>query len=104
MNIPTILVHGGSGEIPPSIRESNTKKIYLDAMQSALDAGYALLKRGDSVLEEAAEKVIADRLKNLGGEGGLIAVDARGNIALPFNSEGMYRGMKNEHRTFTKIL
>jgi isoaspartyl peptidase/L-asparaginase-like protein (Ntn-hydrolase superfamily) len=28
---------------------------------------------------------------NLGGDGGLIAVDRRGNIAMPFNSEGMYR-------------
>jgi len=30
-------------------------------------------------------------LKNLGGEGGLIAVDFDGNYALTFNSEGMYR-------------
>jgi len=28
----------------------------------------------------------------LGGSGGMIAVDRHGNIALPFNSEGMYRG------------
>jgi L-asparaginase / beta-aspartyl-peptidase len=28
---------------------------------------------------------------NLGGDGGLIAVDRRGNVAMPFNSEGMYR-------------
>ncbi len=62
------------------------------------------MEYGEASLEEAAEKAINDRLKNLGGEGGLIAVDARGNIAMPFNSEGMYRGMKNEHRTFTQIL
>jgi len=30
-------------------------------------------------------------VENLGGDGGLIAVDRRGNIAMPFNSEGMYR-------------
>jgi beta-aspartyl-peptidase (threonine type) len=31
-------------------------------------------------------------LKKLGGDGGLIAVDAKGNISLEFNTEGMYRG------------
>jgi beta-aspartyl-peptidase (threonine type) len=31
-------------------------------------------------------------LTELKGEGGLIAVDADGNIAMPFNSNGMYRG------------
>lgn len=42
-------------------------------------------------LQEASEKVIHDRLIKIGGDGGLIAVDSAGNIALPFNSEGMYR-------------
>ena len=32
------------------------------------------------------------RIAALGGDGGLIAVDRRGNIVMPFNSEGMYRG------------
>jgi L-asparaginase / beta-aspartyl-peptidase len=38
--------------------------------------------------------VVLHKLSKIGGEGGLIAVDAKGNIALPFNSEGMYRGFK----------
>lgn len=42
-------------------------------------------------LEEAAGEAIT-RLTDIGGEGGLIAVDAQGNVALPSNSEGMYRG------------
>jgi Asparaginase len=42
-------------------------------------------------LEEAAGEAIL-RLSEIGGEGGLIAVDSQGNVALPFNSEGMYRG------------
>lgn len=33
-----------------------------------------------------------DYLTKIGGEGGLIAVDTQGNLAMPFNSEGMYRG------------
>ncbi len=42
-------------------------------------------------LEEACKIVVQDKLVAMGGEGGLIAVDCAGNIALPFNSEGMYR-------------
>jgi beta-aspartyl-peptidase (threonine type) len=41
-------------------------------------------------LTEAANETITN-LFELGGEGGLVAVDAFGNVALPFNSEGMYR-------------
>lgn len=43
-------------------------------------------------LEEACNKVIMKKVKNLGGEGGAIAIDTYGNLALVFNSEGMYRG------------
>ncbi len=43
-------------------------------------------------LQAACEVVVMDKLVKLGGEGGLIAVDAKGTICLPFNSEGMYRG------------
>ena len=32
------------------------------------------------------------KLKSAGGEGGVIALDARGNLAMPYNTEGMYRG------------
>lgn len=42
-------------------------------------------------LHEAVTETIS-RLTEIGGEGGLIAVDANGNVTLPFNSEGMYRG------------
>jgi beta-aspartyl-peptidase (threonine type) len=47
-------------------------------------------------LKEACAYVVQDKLKNMGGEGGLIAVDREGNVELPFNSEGMYRGWRNE--------
>lgn len=43
-------------------------------------------------LAEAAGSVIAD-IGMSGGEGGLIAIDGAGNVALPFNSSGMYRGV-----------
>jgi L-asparaginase / beta-aspartyl-peptidase len=51
----------------------------------------ARMKYGKMTLNEAAEGSIA-QLTELKGEGGLVAVDARGNVVLPFNSEGMYRG------------
>jgi beta-aspartyl-peptidase (threonine type) len=46
-------------------------------------------------LQEACATVIKDKLVKMGGEGGLIAVDARGNYDFCFNSAGMYRGMRN---------
>jgi len=45
-----------------------------------------------SDVQAAAEAVVLKRLGELGGEGGVIAIDRRGRIALPFNSAGMYRG------------
>jgi beta-aspartyl-peptidase (threonine type) len=42
-------------------------------------------------LKDAANETIG-HLTDIGGEGGLIAVDSSGNIVLPFNSDGMYRG------------
>jgi len=43
-------------------------------------------------VEKASEHVINQVLLPIGGEGGLIAIDGQGNIAMPFNSGGMYRG------------
>jgi beta-aspartyl-peptidase (threonine type) len=38
--------------------------------------------------------------QKLGGSGGLIAVDKKGNVVLPFNTSGMYRGFLAEDGTF----
>ncbi|NVO33056.1 isoaspartyl peptidase/L-asparaginase family protein [Hymenobacter lapidiphilus] len=48
-------------------------------------------------LAEACRIVVHDKLAPIGGEGGLVAVDAAGNVALPFNSEGMYRASQTSH-------
>lgn len=45
-------------------------------------------------LQEAMHIVVHDKLLRIDGEGGMIGVDAKGNTAMVFNSEGMYRGMK----------
>ncbi len=43
-------------------------------------------------LRTAANYIINDKLKKAGGSGGFVALDRFGNIAMPFNTEGMYRG------------
>ncbi len=43
-------------------------------------------------LEQATRHVIQEKLKSVGGRGGLIALDRHGNVAMEFNTEGMYRG------------
>ncbi len=46
-------------------------------------------------LKEAMKIVVMDKLPLIDGEGGMIGVDTKGNTALLFNSEGMYRGVMN---------
>lgn len=46
-------------------------------------------------LQEAMHIVVQDKLVKIGGEGGMIGVDSKGNTALLFNSEGMYRGVRD---------
>ena len=53
-----------------------------------------LMEHKNLSLEEASNEVINKRILEIGGDGGLIAVDAKGNIAMPFNTEGMYRAFK----------
>ena len=46
-------------------------------------------------LEEAMNIVVHDKLMKIDGEGGMIGVDAKGNTAMIFNSDGMYRGVRS---------
>jgi beta-aspartyl-peptidase (threonine type) len=48
-------------------------------------------------LDKASHYVVNDELVKAGGEGGIIAIDRHGNIAMPFNSEGMYRASVDTH-------
>jgi L-asparaginase / beta-aspartyl-peptidase len=52
----------------------------------------ALMEYKKLSLKAAANEVVMNKLVKIKGEGGLIALDRKGNIAMPFNSEGMYRG------------
>lgn len=49
-------------------------------------------------LEDACHEVVNNKLLKLGGDGGLVGVDANGNIAISFNTEGMYRAYKQIYK------
>ncbi|MFS2223400.1 isoaspartyl peptidase/L-asparaginase [Pantoea sp. B65] len=52
----------------------------------------ALMEYSGLSLKQASDRVVMEKIPRLGGSGGIVAVDSDGNVALPFNSEGMYRG------------
>jgi len=59
----------------------------------------ALMEYRGMSLKEAAQSVL-DKVAKLGGSGGLIAIDPQGNVALPFNTSGMYRGYVDPNGKF----
>ena len=56
------------------------------------------MEYGGKSLEEAANFIINKKLVEKGGSGGVIALDKAGNIVMPFNTEGMYRGWAKDGR------
>lgn len=52
---------------------------------------HARMAYGGASVQDAADAVIHKTLVEKGGTGGLIALDAKGNVAMPFNTPGMYR-------------
>ena len=52
----------------------------------------ALIEYKGLTLKEASELVVNEKLVKAGGSGGVICVDKSGNISMPFNSTGMFRG------------
>jgi L-asparaginase / beta-aspartyl-peptidase len=59
----------------------------------------ALMEYRGMSLKEAAQAVL-DKVAKLGGTGGLIAIDHQGNVTLPFNTAGMYRGYVDPNGKF----
>jgi beta-aspartyl-peptidase (threonine type) len=43
-------------------------------------------------IQAAADAIVKDMLKPIGGEGGVIGLDAHGNVMMSFNTSGMGRG------------
>ena len=58
----------------------------------AYDVSAIMEYKGKSV-GEAAQNVIR-KLSDKGGNGGIITMDSKGNISMPFNTAGMYRGFR----------
>lgn len=64
----------------------------------------ALMEYKGLSLKDASDEVVMKKLVKIGGEGGLVAIDRNGNISMPFNSEGMYRGyIKADGTLYTGI-
>ncbi|MDT0551742.1 isoaspartyl peptidase/L-asparaginase family protein [Urechidicola vernalis] len=55
----------------------------------------AMMEYKGSTLQNAASEVIQEKLTKLGGTGGIIAIDKDGNVAMEFNTAGMYRAHMN---------
>jgi beta-aspartyl-peptidase (threonine type) len=62
---------------------------------ASYDVAARMMYAGES-LEQAADRAIFERLETIGGRGGLIAIDRAGNLVMPFNTTGMYRGWVRE--------
>jgi beta-aspartyl-peptidase (threonine type) len=56
----------------------------------------ARMRYGQRTLDQAVWEVVHEELVALGGEGGVIAIDRHGNIAMEFNAEGMFRAGRRE--------
>ena len=69
---------------------TGTGEMFIRAV-AAYDVAAQMEYAGKS-LADACDDVVMRKLMAMNGRGGLIAVDAQGNVALPFNTEGMYRG------------
>ncbi|CAJ0727172.1 MULTISPECIES: isoaspartyl peptidase/L-asparaginase family protein [Ralstonia] len=69
---------------------TGTGEMFIRAV-AAYDIAAQMEYAGKS-LADASNDVVMRKLMAISGRGGLIAVDAQGNVALPFNTEGMYRG------------
>jgi beta-aspartyl-peptidase (threonine type) len=56
----------------------------------------ARVRFGGRSLVQAAREVVLGELREMNGEGGIVAIDARGEIAVEFNSEGMFRASRKQ--------
>ena len=61
----------------------------------------AMMEYSGKTLKEATDAVIQKKLTNMGGTGGIIALDSKGNPSMEFNTEGMYRAYMNDKGELT---
>lgn len=63
----------------------------------------AMMEYGGVDFQKAADEVVKNKLKRNGGSGGVIGVDKYGNVAMPFNTQGMYRAYAKPGERVVKI-
>jgi beta-aspartyl-peptidase (threonine type) len=63
----------------------------------------AMMEYKGATLEEASDYIVNEKLLNAGGSGGLISLDKKGNVAMSFNTAGMYRGYVNDTERYIGI-
>ncbi|WP_431822818.1 isoaspartyl peptidase/L-asparaginase family protein [Burkholderia sp. F1] len=73
-----------------AVSSTGTGEMFI-RLATAHDVAAQIAYRSVSVAE-AAYDVVMNKLPRIAGRGGIIAVDAHGNVAMPFNTDGMYRG------------
>jgi beta-aspartyl-peptidase (threonine type) len=129
-----LVIHGGAGTILKKNMTPKKEAAYRAKLEESLKAGYKILSSGGSALDavEATIHVMEDSplfnagkgavftnagtneldaaimngadLKAGAVAGGVICIDAKGNIAMPFNTKGMYRGyIKSDGKAVTLI-
>jgi beta-aspartyl-peptidase (threonine type) len=106
-----VLTHKGEAEMDAAIMEGKQLRAgtYANNASCAVSAtGYgeffiratvahdicALVEYKKLPLDAAVKEVIHNKLPKLGGDGGVIAIDAQGHTALDFSSEGMFRAQR----------
>ena len=64
----------------------------------------ARMEYGKQSFQEAAEEVVMKKLVEKGGSGGIIGVDKFGNVAMPFNTAGMFRAYAKPEERVVKMF
>jgi beta-aspartyl-peptidase (threonine type) len=64
----------------------------------------ARMEYAGATLEQAAHLALHDRLKSIGGSGGVIAIDRAGNMSMPFTTSGMYRASVRENEAIVSAI
>jgi isoaspartyl peptidase/L-asparaginase-like protein (Ntn-hydrolase superfamily) len=99
-----VFTNAGTNEMDASIMDgSNLKAGAVTGVKTVKNPISALMEYKHYSLIKASKKVI-QKVGKLGGSGGVICIDAKGNIAMPFNTKGMYRGyIKSDGKAVTLI-
>jgi isoaspartyl peptidase/L-asparaginase-like protein (Ntn-hydrolase superfamily) len=90
--------HDGVNELDAAIMDGATRRAGavagLHRIRNPVLLARAVMEQSPHVMMagEGAEEVVLKVVPALGGDGGVIALDANGRVAMPFNTEGMYRG------------